>query len=55
MLLAQREHSRAELKRKLLPMALGELRARAGADADAAALRAPAAEQVDALLDILEA
>ncbi len=42
--LAQREHSRAELRRKLLPHA----RALAEGDADAAAA------QVDALLDLLE-
>jgi regulatory protein len=45
MLLAQREHSRVELRRKLMPMA----RTDAGGDAAAAAAR------VEALLDWLEA
>jgi len=51
--LAQREHSRSELRRKLLPHAVAE--AQAAADAgDPAAELAPAA-RVDALLDWLEA
>jgi regulatory protein len=54
MLLAQREHSRVELQRKLMPMALAD--ARAGiADSDERACRAAAAARVDALLDWLEA
>jgi regulatory protein len=51
MLLAQREHSRVELRRKLLPMA----RAAQPEDLDAAARRVAAAQQVDTLLDWLEA
>jgi regulatory protein len=47
--LAQREHSRAELRRKLLPHAVAEA---AGEDADGD--REAAAAQVDALLDLLE-
>ena len=48
--LAQREHSRAELRRKLLPHAVAD-----GADnADDAGSREQAAARVDALLDGLE-
>jgi regulatory protein len=51
MLLAQREHSRIELRRKLLPMA----RAAQPEQLDDAARRLAAAQQVDALLDWLAA
>ena len=47
--LAQREHSRAELRRKLLPHALAEVAAEGTETADAAHAR------LDALLDWLEA
>jgi regulatory protein len=51
--LAQREHSRAELRRKLLPHAAAE--AGGGRDAqDGQGDREAAAAQVDALLDLLE-
>lgn len=62
--LAQREQSRVELRRKLLPHALAEDAARADADANTAAavhpvsgdaVAASAIERVDALLDWLEA
>jgi regulatory protein len=51
MLLAQREHSRIELRRKLMPMA----RAAQSPDADEAVRRLAAEQHVDALLDWLEA
>jgi len=51
--LAQREHSRSELRRKLLPHAVAEAQAAVDAGAPTAEL-APAA-RVDALLDWLEA
>jgi len=51
MLLAQREHSRIELRRKLMPMA----RAAQPDELDESARRAAAAAQVDTLLDWLEA
>jgi regulatory protein len=54
--LAQREQSRSELRRKLLPHARAEVEAEiaALADVDAVAAAVPA-ERVDALLDWLEA
>jgi regulatory protein len=55
MLLAQREHSRTELRRKLMPMARGEALAAAADDADQAACLEAAAARVDTLLDWLEA
>src|SRR5262245_59275108 len=56
MLLAQREHSRLELRRKLMPMARAEARAKAEPDElDEAACAEAAVRQVDALLDWLEA
>jgi regulatory protein len=51
MLLAQREHSRIELRRKLMPMA----RAAQNDDLDEGERRLAAAQQVDTLLDWLEA
>jgi regulatory protein len=53
MLLAQREHSRAELRRKLMPMARADVLAKAGEHADPAACAEAAAARVDALLDWL--
>jgi regulatory protein len=53
MLLAQREHSRAELRRKLMPMARADVLAKAGEHADAAACAEAAAARVDTLLDWL--
>jgi regulatory protein len=55
MLLAQREHSRAELRRKLMPMARADVLAKAGEHADAAACAEAAAARVDTLLDWLVA
>jgi len=51
MLLAQREHSRLELRRKLMPMA----RAALPGELDDGARRLAAMQQVDTLLDWLEA
>jgi regulatory protein len=53
-MLAQREHSRAELRRKLLPVARAVLAA-LDDTLDPAACREGAAAQVDELLDWLEA
>jgi regulatory protein len=53
MLLAQREHSRTELRRKLLPMALADVLSKAGEHADRAACAEAAAARVDALLEWL--
>lgn len=58
--LAQREHSRLELRRKLLPHARSEVEAALAAAADAPALRAAAPvdtapDRVEAVLDWLEA
>ena len=53
MLLAQREHSRAELRRKLMPMARADVLAKAGEHADAATCAEAAAARVDTLLDWL--
>lgn len=53
-MLVQREHSRTELRRKLLPVARAALHA-LDDSLDAATCRERAAEQVDTLLDWLEA
>ena len=55
MLLAQREHSRPELRRKLLPMARADILSKAGEHADAATCAEAAAARVDALLEWLHA
>ena len=55
MLLAQREHSRAELRRKLMPMARADILAKAGEHADAATCIEAAAARVDSLLEWLHA
>jgi regulatory protein len=54
MLLAQREHSRAELRRKLMPMARADVLAKAGEHADPAACAEAAAARIDTLLDWLQ-
>jgi regulatory protein len=53
MLLAQREHSRAELRRKLMPMARADVLAKAGEHADPSVCAEAAAAHVDTLLDWL--